>query len=257
MFLKSEKEKEQKRKEEEELRAQEEKRIAKAKQEEQERLAREAEEKSKELEEKKVGLRQQLTLDHYPVGLRYCKFDGNPNISAVDKFLPFYVFVIDDKKYAVDLQVSLITSTVVSKVINTVQPHQKREINATEKSKLWKLFFKFIGIDPRNPNCDQRSSITNGQRQFQNLLLHFVEVDLAEEFLKEFPEVHSKAKDNQIDVSLESLSGFSDCVKDDIIVDGNLEIDIDSKKIEKFIPPHLNTRKDIIRTVSTLAHPLW
>lgn len=257
MFLKSEKKKEQKRKEEEELRAQEEKRIAKAKQEEQERLAREAEEKSKELEEKKVGLRQQLTLDHYPIGLRYCKFDGNPNISAVDKFLPFYVFVIDDKKYAVDLQVSLITSTVVSKVINTVQPHQKREINATEKSKLWKLFFKFIGIDPRNPNCDQRSSITNGQKQFQNLLLHFVEVDLAEEFLKEFPEVHSKAKDNQIDVSLESLSGFSDCVKDDIIVDGNLEIDIDSKKIEKFIPPHLNTRKDIIRTVSTLAHPLW
>ena len=43
------------------------KRIAKAKQEEQERLAREAEEKSKELEEKKVGLRQQLTLDHYPL----------------------------------------------------------------------------------------------------------------------------------------------------------------------------------------------
>ena len=144
MFLKSEKEKEQKRKEEEELRAQEEKRIAKAKQEEQERLAREAEEKSKELEEKKVGLRQQLTLDHYPIGLRYCKFDGNPNISAVDKFLPFYVFVIDDKKYAVDLQVSLITSTVVSKVINTVQPHQKREINATEKANCGSSFSSLL-----------------------------------------------------------------------------------------------------------------
>ncbi|CAX45120.1 SET3 histone deacetylase complex subunit, putative [Candida dubliniensis CD36] len=257
MFLKSEKEKEQKRKEEEEMRAQEEKRIAKAKREEQERLAREAEEQSKELEEKKVGLRQQLTLNHYPIGLRYCKFDGKPDISVVDKYLPFYVFVIEDKNYVVDLQVSLITSTVASKFLNTAQPHQKREIDTTEKNKLWKLFFKFIGIDPRNPNCDQRSTITNGQKQFQNLLLHFVEADSVEEFLKEFPEVHLKTKENQINVSLESLSGFSDCFNDNIIVDGNSEIDIDSKKIEKFIPPHLNTRKDIIRTVSTLAHPLW
>lgn len=257
MFLKSEKEKEQKRKEEEEKRIEEEKRAAKEKEEEKLRLAKEAEEKSKALLERKVALRRSLTQDHYPVGLRHVKFDGAPTVASVERFLPLYVFVIDNKRYMTDLQVSLLTSTVVSKILEKIPEDNKRAATSVEKSKLWKLFFKFIGLDIRNPHNDVRKLKKDGQERFQNLLIHFIEEDALKLYLESFPIVAERITQNQIEVSLDILSGFEDVSADGLVVNGNEEIIIDSTKVKKFIPPHLGYRKDVLRTVTTLSQPLW
>ena len=97
----------------------------------------------------------------------------------------------------------------------------------------------------------------DGQERFQNLLIHFIEEDALKLYLESFPIVAERITQNQIEVSLDILSGFEDVSADGLVVNGNEEIIIDSTKVKKFIPPHLGYRKDVLRTVTTLSQPLW
>ncbi|KAG7661979.1 uncharacterized protein J8A68_004479 [[Candida] subhashii] len=262
MFLKSEKEKEQKRKEEEEKRLEEERRIAKLKEEERLKLAKEAEAQAKALFEQRAVMKRSLTIEQYPIGLRSVTFNSNPTESTIEKYLPLYIFNIDNERYVVDLQVALLTCTPVSKIHEKLNPASLKVTDNEVKSKIWKLFFKFVGLDPKHPTRNQNILRKEGHGQFQNLLIHFIKFTDASSLLEEdFPLVYntiwSDFQTKSIEVLLDSLCSFDDLDRDDFVQDGDMEIVIDAKSIDKFIPPHLAYRKDIIRTVSVSSRPLW
>jgi ankyrin repeat protein len=259
MFLKSEKEKERKKQEEEERRAEEEKKLAEKMQEAQTRLVKEAEEKSKILQQKRVILRNKLSTNNYPIGLKHIKFNKQFSELDIKNYLPFYIFTINNTDYVIDLQVSLITSTPTSKFIDTMT--DKIELTSTDKSKVWKLFFTMIGIDKKKPTM-QYKLYAEGHSQFSFLLLHFVKYDEIVKWIKEHhPNFHEYIENhNQYNhVALETLQPFNDVSTKTIINETNTDFTIDIGHIEKcvFIPPNLKRRKDSLRTIQNATTPLW
>ncbi|KAK6455624.1 uncharacterized protein RJT20DRAFT_97227 [Scheffersomyces xylosifermentans] len=261
MFLKAEKEKERQRKEDEEKRVIEEKKAAEFKEEERLRLAKEAEAKTKVLKEQRVALMREFTIENYPIGLRTAKFNVTLTADDIRRYAPLYIFNIDGVKYVTDLQIALLTGAKVSSFISTFGPEVKSEATQVDKSKIWRLFYEIIGIDPSNSTVNTQSRV-EGHGQFQNLVIHFIRFDDISKFVKlQYPVTYNFVWDQlskySTEVLLESLLPFDDQQRNCVVDESSMEIVVDTKSIGKFIPPHLGYRKDIIRTISSNSRPLW
>ena len=264
MFLKQEKEKERQRKEEEEKRIEEEKKLAELQEKERVRLAKEAEEKSKILQVQRVELMRQITIENYPVGLRRAKFNVDSTIEDSKKYLPLYIFNINSVQYVTDLQISLLMGAPISKWNSKISNNSRVEATATDKSKLWRLFYEIIGIDPSLDVHPCAKSRTEGHKQFQNLLVHFVKFeDISKLVEEEYPTTHELVWKNfkqcSTEVVLESLRPFDEVsrYKHCVVKENEMDVVVDTKNISKFIPPHLGYRKDTIRTIGSHSRPLW
>ncbi|KAI5955571.1 hypothetical protein KGF57_003704 [Candida theae] len=270
MFLKSEKEKELKKKEEEEKKLEEERELAALKREQELKLVEELERKSKAAEAKKVALTRQKLLDYYPIGLRKLKLNSKPTDASITKYLPFYVFIINDVEYVLDLQISLLTLTRIAEFESELSSDNEGPssivVESRDKVKLWKLFYKFIGIDHRlKTSVDIVKNRKQGEQLFDNLLMKFVPYhDIRPVLERKFPLVFQKLNEQKpVVVLLDSLQGFDDLTysvvnEKSMENDGaNDEIDVSVKQLSRFIPPHLSYRKDIIKTVKAACNPLW
>ncbi|CAK9683929.1 unnamed protein product [Candida parapsilosis] len=275
MFLKLEKEKELKKKEEEEKRLEEERELAELKREQDLKLAQELERKSKLLEAKKAAITQKKLLDYYPIGLRKLKLNSQPTDASIAKYLPLYVFVINDVEYVLDLQFSLLTLTKFIEIesqltINEEQPFLN--VESDDKVKLWKLFYKFIGMNHKLSNVAEIIKFRKqGEQLFDNLLMRFIPYtdEIKAIIERQFPQVYHKVNESKpVAVLLDSLRGFDDLADKSAQVNNNEEefkeqtdgvdgSDVNVKSLPRFIPPHLSYRKDILKTVKAACNPLW
>ncbi|KAI5963673.1 uncharacterized protein KGF55_002553 [Candida pseudojiufengensis] len=187
----------------------------------------------------------------YPTGLRKIKFNSKPTTSSISKYAPLYIFIIDDEKYVLDLQLSLITLTPISNLeFQNNNLSNSIIIENEQKSKLWKLFKNFIGTEKNDKNL------------FYNLSIKFVKYEDTIKLIEnQFPFVYEniKQKNKSVEVLLDDLTGFDDDVKKstiDLVHASNVE-NLDNIEILKFIPPHLSYRKDIVNTIKSTNNPLW
>ena len=264
MFLKYEKEREMKRKEEEDKRLEEERIQAELKKQEDLRQALEEEARRKELEARKTELRKIKALEYYPIGLKRVRFNSKPTEFTIAKYLPLYIFVINEHKFVLDLHISLLTLTPFENLLSSRGSESKvlqNEIESAEKSKLWKLYYPLIGVDTKkqlyNGTLDSKQE---GEKLFQNLSLKFVKYDdIMPDIKEKFSLVAEKIETlTCIEVDLKFMTGF-DYSDDSIVRDlrtGKLE-ESQPANLGKFVPPSLMYRKDIIKTLGSSRNRLW
>ncbi|KAG5421228.1 hypothetical protein I9W82_000318 [Candida metapsilosis] len=264
MFLKLEKEKELKKKEEEEKKLEQERELAQLKRERELKLAQELERKSKAVEAKKAAMTQKRMLDYYPIGLRKLKLNSEPTDASIAKYLPFYVFVINDVEYVLDLQISLLTLTKVTEFESELEETSLITVESSDKVKLWKLFYKFIGIDRKLKTAsDIIKNRKQGEALFDNLLMKFIPYkDIQPILERKFPQVYQQLSQSKpVVVLLDSLQGFDDLtnatINESMDQLGGDDVDLSVSQLSRFIPPHLSYRKDIIKTVKAACNPLW
>ncbi|KAK6463035.1 hypothetical protein DFJ63DRAFT_101423 [Scheffersomyces coipomensis] len=263
-FLKSEKEKEKRRKEEEEKRLEEEQRLAVIREEERIKLAQEAETRAKELGQERKKLISDMIKENLPVGLRTFRFN-NENLTekAIDMYTPLYIFEIDRVDYITDLQITLLTSLQTQRVLKNFKSDDVMVCNETDKSKLWQLFFNFIGIDIKDTTFDFKTQRREGHKHFQNLMISLIKFEDTVPFIKEqFPLTYScvweDLRNKSTRVSLATIQPYSEESDHNLVVnEEDMEVVVDTKNINKFIPPRLEFRKDPIRVISNSNRPLW
>ncbi|KAI5951143.1 hypothetical protein KGF54_004217 [Candida jiufengensis] len=188
------------------------------------------------------------TYQFYPTGLRKIKFNSKPTVSTISKYSPLYVFIIDDEKYVLDLQISLLTLSPISNFESSINSSNSIVVENDIKLKIWKLFYKFIGINNNDKNL------------FLNLFIKFIKYEDALQLFKDkYPFVYTHLQQSQsIELLLDNLTGFDDLRKNSIsLTDDSKTSKFDDIDIIKFIPPHLSYRKDIVRTIKSTNNPLW
>lgn len=247
MFLKLEKEKERKRKEEEE------RKIEEAKRKETERLERErektqklkqeAQERSKALENEKHELRYKLIVENYPEGL--LRVNKNLNVSErMRNYSPLYVFDIDSVAYVVDVQLYLLTGVSVS--LMDIEESGKRKATSDEKGAIWNIICNLLGEERGGP----------GAKKFNNLLVQFLQMELARKWCKEsHPDVHDEIwganRTARVDLgSFKQLSKTSPSVVKPPESQARLEEDV-------FVPRNLKRRFDALSAIQASTYALW
>ncbi|CUM65677.1 uncharacterized protein PRCAT00003325001 [Priceomyces carsonii] len=257
MFLKLEKEKEKKRKEEEKKKIEEDRKLELVKEEEKRRLAAEAREKEKELNEKKKILQYDMILHEYPIGLKYAKFGESLTPNEIVHYAPLYLFDLNESTYVVDLQVALLTGSFISSFASKISRSNKVELNSDQKSKIWGLFFPFIGIGPSD---NLAALLKDGYSKFQNLSLHFIKFDeISHLVMQDYPLAFKEIWDNKkmVSVDLECLQTPEIEISKE--ADNATEANVNAKLLEErwFLPPYLRNRKDSLKTIYSASSPLW
>jgi FOG: Ankyrin repeat len=264
MFLKLEKEKELRRKEEEGKKIEDAKKFAALKEQARIWVSKEAEETSKLIRQQRERLMRQMTIESYPVGLRKLQLVQPLSKECIIRYSPLYIFELEGKKYTTDLQISLLTGRSVSSLHNELDPKALIEATSADKSKIWSLYFFMIGIDGNYKPENAAALHTEGHTLFQNLLLHFVELEKVVPIIKrDFPLTYdliwgTGSNNRYAEVDLESLHSFeinSNCS----VLESDMDVVIDTKSITEsnFIPPKLRRRTDILKTIKSTSRPLW
>lgn len=258
MFLKMEREKEKQRMEEEAEKTEFERKMAKNQEEEGIKKAEELKIKVKENEKRKSYFIKKKVLESYPVGLRNAKFGLKLDRDEIYRYVPIYVFDIGNEEYAIDLQVSLLSGTSIPSLEKALPRINTLEIESSQKSKLWSIFFPMIGMgeSPRMWGYRYHEEYP----KFQNLFLKFVRLnEVKEYFASNYYDIYDILwnQENITKVNLESLEPHG----------GNRNIykraaDDESTPVEAikdscFIPPNLVTRDDALRSIYNSRKPLW
>lgn len=208
-------------------------------------------------------------MDYYPIGLRKLKLNSKPTDASVAKYLPFYIFIINDVEYVLDLQISLLTLTRFNEFETELTPSENAPVitvESNDKVKLWKLFYKFIGTNHKLNNTAEIFKFRKqGEQLFDNLLLKFVPYHALKPIIQQkFPQVFHKVNElKPVVVLLDSLRGFDDLANaminenDKDLEEDEVDVEVNVKLLPRFIPPHLSYRKDIVKTVKATCNPLW
>lgn len=247
LFLKSEKEKEKRRKEEE-LKMMEEK--AKMKQlaiEQKQNKIQEIQNEAKKIENVRSNLIKKLTRENYPIGLRNFKFGIHTDTRAILKYCPMYILTINNTKYVIDLQVSLITGLRPRDVLNISS--NVIEASIQDKCKLWNLFMPLIGYE----GVVSKNAITDSFDKFKHLSMKLILYQEVKGFLGDkYSHIHELIFEagNVINVDFESLNVFDDNKQQEPISNGAIEPEV-------FLPPNLSRRPQLAKLIKQTQTPLW
>lgn len=251
MFLKMEKEREKQRREDEERKHEDETRRQKErleKKKEQERqLEKEQLENSRALENEKRSRLEKLIRENYPVGL-LCV----PKLSLTERarvYSPLYTFEKESVEYVADVQMFLLSGIPVKNI--ALPDSAKKEASLQDKGALWRLLGPMMG----NEN--------NGDSKFKNLLVHFVELELATTWFRAnsadvYEQIWTKHRIVRVDLdTFKLIANASGEVTATPAADPVAELSFDIQSEKFFVPPNLRRRPDAIRAIQVATSPLW
>lgn len=134
-----------------------------------------AEKKELEIEKKK------LIRSYYPYGVRIAHFGRVPTAEEVTRYLPLYVFNIDDINYVVDVQACLVLG--VENIFADYPELDKISVSLDHKSLIWNFLWPMIGsfIKRSGGESDNvQNLITMYEAEYNNfkkMMVHWIRLD--------------------------------------------------------------------------------
>lgn len=259
-FLDEAKERERLRLEEEQRRVEENKRKEEELIEQEKKSIEERKQKAIEIEKTRKKLRYKLGTDHIPIGLRHYNWDKQRTTDQLKELLPLYRFEKDGTMYVIDLQIAMIASKRLGKFGYDVTG--LIELTSLEKSKVWGLFFPFIGRDRKRPHLKINERFHEGHELFQNLSLHFIKHDECMKWLStEYPIHYKFIMDNSFhnEVLIEMMTPYKGprAKQEKVLDDDDVVIDYEELQKKRFIPPRVLRNKAMMKDLQRLTTPLW
>lgn len=248
MFLLAEKEKERRKKEDEERRIELMKKQEVERRQEELRAEVEARKLAEETERKKNVMEYQCILQKYPAGLRDVVFDGSFKRDERLKYTPLYVFEFDNDRWVVDIQLSLILGISASQMHSLTDDYFGPYVDEPSKDKLWSLFFHMIGVGKDN-------TIENdGMEKFRCLQLRFVHLSRISDWIKQehfeaYQFLWTEGRLAAVDLNSIDTAQPMQAKRD---LNGMLH-----RPEVGFVPPRLQHRVDVLRTMQSAESPLW
>lgn len=255
MFLKAEREKERKRKEEEIKKQEEERQMELQKKQEAESTLKKIEEETKRIEAEKATLTHNLTLNSYPIGLRFVKFGQTLSKTDILKYCPVYLFEFNDKQYVIDLQIAMITGFHVDRINQGLTGDERIETSFQDKSKLWNLFAPLIGSRD-NSIIPSVELLIEGHDKFQFLEVSFIAFDKVTSLVQsQAPLTHQTVWETNCftKVDFKQLNLFNPSSQALEPKPDTIEVE----SLQRFVPPSFKHRPDLLRAIHEAKTPLW
>lgn len=172
---------------EEEKKALERENLEKKRKEEEEhnKLLLKEEENRKKEELKHTIERKKLIRSYYPFGLRNAVFNKKLTEEEIEKYLPVYIFTINDEKYIIDLQINLILG--VEDLYHQFPQLYKKKIRFEEKKKIWNFLWPLIGsFSNGDISIDRLQKVYKIEGEnFNELIINWVKLDDFKKLVKD------------------------------------------------------------------------